>query len=201
MSPRLLLSTLVALAATSAPTATGHATLSWPMPATAQAAATPAAPSDPLLPRVRSAIEAAESGAFDATQYADIAGHALYPWVEYAALRRDIDTVPAERGGAFLQRHAGTAAGEAFREIWVAASARRKDWPAVLAAWKPALGAKSADLRCAQLQARLATGASDAQWIEDAKSAWRSSGKPLPGACDPVFDALTTKGALTPDPW
>ena len=48
---------------------------------------------DPQLPRVRAAIEAAERGGFDAAQYADLARHPLYGWIEYASLRRNIDTL------------------------------------------------------------------------------------------------------------
>ena len=47
MSPRLLLSTLMALATTAVPTATGHATLAWPAPGAAQAATSPAVRPDP----------------------------------------------------------------------------------------------------------------------------------------------------------
>ncbi|QSX79934.1 lytic transglycosylase domain-containing protein [Lysobacter solisilvae] len=178
----------------------GQSTLAWPARNAAQggaSASTAAVRPDAQLPRVRSAIEAAERDGFDAASFADIAGHPLYGWVEYAGLRHDIDSVSSERANAFLQRYGGQAAGEAFREMWVAAAARRKDWSTVLAAWKPALGARSSDLRCVQLQARQVLGRDDAQWIEDAKAVWRAGGKPLPATCDPVFDALAAKGALS----
>ena len=55
-------------------------------------------PADPRLPQVRAAIEAAERGDFDAATYASLADHPLYPWIEYAALRRDADTLPVAEG-------------------------------------------------------------------------------------------------------
>ena len=64
---------------------------------------------------VRGALEAAERGSFDAAQFPGIAGHPLHGWVEYAALRRSIDTLPTSQGQAFLQRQRGTAVAEAFR--------------------------------------------------------------------------------------
>lgn len=153
---------------------------------------------DPRLLRVRQAIETAERGDLDATQYADLARHPLYGWIEYAGLRRSIDSISNEQAQSFLTRYQGQAAGEAFREIWIAATARRKDWASLLAAWKPTI-AKNTALRCAQLQAREALGRADAAWVGEAQAVWRSTGKALPDGCDPVIDALAARGGLTPE--
>ena len=107
---------------------------------------------DPQLPAIRDALAAAERGNFDAGAQPQLAAHPLYGWVEYAALRRNIDSLPADQARAFLQRHPADAVGQAFRELWLAATARRQDWPAFLAAWRP--GIKAAALRCAELDAR-----------------------------------------------
>src|SRR3546814_15795521 len=64
------------------------------------------------------------------------------------------------------------------------------------ARWDPSIDEVA--LRCAELDARQATGATDAQWIKDAQDIWRSSGKSLPDACDPAFAALAAKGGLSP---
>lgn len=145
--------------------------------------------------QVRAAIEAAESGQFDAARYAQLSRDPLYGWIEYAALRRDIDTLPAPQAQAFLTRYQGQAVAEAFREIWLAAAARRQDWPAFRAAWSPSI--KDNALRCAELNARQATGAVDAQWSKDAQTIWRT-GKPLPGECETVFAVLAANGGLPP---
>lgn len=151
---------------------------------------------DPKLPRVRAALEDAELGRFDAARYDDLARHPLWPWIEYAALRRDIDNLTSDQAQAYLSRHRGQAAAEAFRESWIAAAARRQDWSSVLAAWSPQI--KSASLRCNELAARQALGRADAQWTRDAQAMWRT-GKSLPDACDAPMAGLSAQGGLPPE--
>ncbi|MFC3551309.1 transglycosylase SLT domain-containing protein [Lysobacter cavernae] len=169
-------------------------------PATSTKLPTP--PADPQLPRVRAAIEAAERGQYDAGQYADLARHPLFGWIEYAGLRRTIDTLPNAQGQAFLSRYNGQAVAATFREIWLPALARREDWPAFQAAWKPLPSDnlnKSTSLRCAELNARQALGRADAQWTRDAQAIWRSTGKSLPSECDAPLAVLAAQGGLTPE--
>ncbi|MFD0740296.1 transglycosylase SLT domain-containing protein [Lysobacter koreensis] len=190
---RPLVLALAALTTTFVTAACAQTTASAPI--AAPVPTTPAA--DPRLPRVRAALEAAERGGFDAAQYADLAGHPLYGWIEYASLRRGIDTLSNAQAQAFLARHGNQAVATAFRELWLAAAARREDWPAFLAAWKP--GTASVGLRCAELNARQALGRADARWIADAQQIWRSSGKSLPGECDAPLAVLAAKGGLPAD--
>ena len=149
------------------------------------------------LAQVANAIDAAGRGELEPGELAALASHPLHGWVEYAALRRELDTLPVARGEAFLARHRGEAVAEAFRADWLAALARRDDWRAFRAAWSADI--ESTALRCAELQARLQTGAADAGWNSDAQAVWTSSGKSLPDGCDPVFAALEERGALTPE--
>jgi soluble lytic murein transglycosylase len=152
---------------------------------------------DPQLPLVRAAIQAAELGQFNAVQYGSLSGHPLYGWIEYAALKRDIDTLPDAQGQAFLARYKGQAVAEAFRELWLAALSRREDWPAFRAAWSPTI--KGNVLRCAELNARQATGAADAQWTADAQALWGTlGGKATPKECEAPFAVLAAKGGLPP---
>lgn len=151
---------------------------------------------DPKLPRVRAALEDAELGRFDAAQYSDLASHPLFAWIEYAALRRDIDNVSAEQAQSFLKRNDGKAVSGVFRETWIAAAARREDWSSVLAAWDPKL--KGTSLRCSELAARQALGRADAQWTRDAQAIWRT-GKSLPEQCDAPIAALAAQGGLSPE--
>ena len=151
---------------------------------------------DASLQRVADAIDAAEHGKTDAARLAALVDHPLYGWIEYAGLRRDIDTLPVASGEGFLQRHRGTAVAGAFREIWLPALARREDWRAFNASWSPAI--KSTSLRCMSLQARAKTGGADAQWVSDAQAIWRSTGKSLPNECDAPLALLAEKGGLTP---
>lgn len=197
MLPRPLAIVLAALATTFVANACAQTTAS---PPNTLAATPPAPPADPQLARVRAAIDAAERGQFDAAQLADLARHPLYGWIEYAALRRSIDTISNTQAQSFLGRYGQQAVGEAFRELWLAAVARREDWPAFIAAWKPLASnnlGKSTVLRCAELNARQALGRTDAQWISDAQAIWRSTGKSLPSECDGPLAVLAARGGLT----
>jgi soluble lytic murein transglycosylase len=152
-----------------------------------------------IVPRrdeVRAAFSAAELGKLTPAQSAALADHPLAGWVEYAALRRDIDTLPAQRAQAFLAKYKGQAVAGAFRELWLAALSRREDWPTFRSAWDASI--TDVALRCAELDARQATGATDAKWISDAQEMWRSSGKALPSTCDAAFAVLASKGGVPP---
>ena len=142
------------------------------------------------------AIAAAEAGRFDAAQYPGIAAHPAYGWVEYAALRRNMDLMLPAQAQAFLGRYRGQPVAETFRADWLASRSRVKDWAGFRAAWSPQV--RSTSLRCAELNARLATGAADAQWTSDAQALWRSSAKAFPSECDEPFAALAMRGGLTP---
>lgn len=124
------------------------------------------------------------------------ANHPLQGWLEYAGLRRNIDTLPVAQAQAFLARHDGQPVAGLFREDWLAALAKRGDWTAFRAAWSPAI--ESTALRCAELDARERTGAADARWVQDAQAIWRGNGKSLPKECDTPFTALAARGGLAP---
>ena len=143
---------------------------------------------------IRSALVQAEAGRFDASRAASLASHPLYPWVEYADLRRRVETLPAAQAQSFLQRHEGQAVAEALRAAWLPALARRQDWRSFLAAWKPT---DNAILKCAELNARQATGKADTAWDAQAQAMWRSTGKALPDTCDPVFAILDYRKKLS----
>jgi len=153
-----------------------------------------AAPSsDAERTAMRAAIEGAEAGRVDLGGNAALRGSPIYAWLEYAGLRRDIDRLDNARAVDFLRRYQGQPVAEAFRSAWLPALARRQDWTALLANWKPT---DNVALRCAELDARQALGRADAQWTQDAQALWRSSGKSLPDGCDPVFAALQARGGL-----
>lgn len=149
---------------------------------------------DPTLAQARSALDAAERGEPETAPLA--AGHPLAGWVEYASLRKAIDTLPATDAQAFLSRYRGQAVAETFREQWLAVLAKREDWPSYRRVWSASV--KSAALRCAELNARQALGATDADWTADAQALWRSTGKSLPNECDAPMAVLAAKGGLEP---
>ncbi|KAF1712118.1 lytic murein transglycosylase [Pseudoxanthomonas kalamensis DSM 18571] len=147
-------------------------------------------------PQIENALRAAERGDYRAQDFPAVASHPLNGWVEFADLSRNVNTLSRARGEAFLKRYAGQAVAERFRDHWLAALARRQEWPAFLAAWQPN---DDAGLRCAWLNARQATGHLDDAWTADAQAVWTSSGKSLPNACDPVFALLASRGGLGPE--
>ncbi|MBN8212452.1 MAG: lytic transglycosylase domain-containing protein [Xanthomonadales bacterium] len=149
---------------------------------------------DPTLAQARTALDAAERGE---TETAPLpAGHPLAGWVDYAGLRKAIDTLPAADGQAFLSRYRGQAVAETFREQWLAVLAKREDWPSYRSAWSASI--KSSVLRCAELNARQALGATGADWTADARALWRSTGKSLPKECDAPMAVLAANGGLDP---
>ncbi len=150
---------------------------------------------DAQRPQIRAALDAAERGQFNAAQYPGLNSHPLYGWVELADLKRNIDTLSTAQAQSFLKRYEGQAVADSLRSAWLPALARRQDWPAFRAAWKPTTNVA---LQCAELNARQAMGKADAQWTTDAQAMWRSTGKSLPDGCDPVFAILDSKGGLSP---
>ncbi|WDS35464.1 transglycosylase SLT domain-containing protein [Pseudoxanthomonas sp.] len=152
---------------------------------------------DAQRPLVRSALEAAERGQSNASlpdPALALANHPLRGWIEFAQLKRNIDTTSNAQAQDFLKRYANQPVAAAFRSTWLPALARRKDWDALLANWQPT---ENTGLRCARLQALWVQGKADATWTKDAQDLWRTTGKPLPDGCDPVFAALTSQGQLT----
>lgn len=164
-----------------------------PQPEPAETAAPSAddTASDALLAR---ALGAAEAGTFAATDFPGITTHPAYGWVEYAALRRGIETVTARQAGEFLSRYAGQPVADAFRPQWLATLARRSDWNGFREAWSTDIDDPA--LRCTELTARAAAGALDAQWDADAQALWRDNGHSLPSQCDAVFARLAQRGRL-----
>ncbi len=144
---------------------------------------------------LRSAFEAAERGQLDDTTRARHATHPLAGWLEYTALRRDFDTMPADRGAAFLAKYREQPVAATFRNEWLAALAARQAWPTFLATWQDDIDDTA--LRCLQLNARLALGRTNAAWTRDVQAVWRSSGRSLPDACDAAFDALAAHDGLS----
>ncbi|MGI8561295.1 MAG: lytic murein transglycosylase, partial [Luteimonas sp.] len=140
----------------------------------------------------RAALASAERG----EQASLPSSHPLQGWVEYAGLRRNVETLAPAQGLAFLQRYRDQPVTQAFRETWLASLARRADWTTFGAAWSPAI--TNTALRCNELEARLRRGGNDAHWTRDVQAVWRSGGSSLPDACDPPFAALAAQGGLAP---
>ena len=158
------------------------------------AAAQGVAPPD--LSRQRPAIlegfRLAEQGALSLQDVARIADHPLRGWVEATSMRRQLAHATAREVRAVLQRYDGQPAADWLRDAWLMELARRGDWSTFRADYRHST---SNEFRCADLAARLATGAADAAWASDAQALWLT-GTPLPATCDPPFKALQSQGKL-----
>lgn len=144
---------------------------------------------------LRDAFEAAARGQLDDATRTRYMMHPLAGWLEYASLRRDFDTLPLERGAAFLLKYREQPVSQTFRNEWLAALAKRQEWQAFLAHWQDDINDQT--LRCMQLNARMALGRTDAVWTRDVQAAWSSSGRSLPTGCDAPFATLATQGNLS----
>lgn len=145
-------------------------------------------------PALRAAFEAAGRGPLEDLALAGFNGQPLAGWLEFAALRSRLDRLPLARGNQFLAAHPGEPVAAAFRPEWLKALARRNEWPAFLAQWDT--GIDDAGLRCLRLQALMASNRVDAAWTQQTQALWRSSGNPLPAACDGPFALLAAQGGL-----
>ncbi|MFN3844119.1 MAG: lytic murein transglycosylase, partial [Rehaibacterium terrae] len=109
--------------------------LLWLAPAGAADEAALAARRDEL----RHALQIAERGS--PAQYEAVAkrlaDHPLFPWLEYARLRRDLGTATPGRVEGFLRRFDGQPAAQLLREAWLGELIRRQDWPRFLATYRP----------------------------------------------------------------
>jgi len=139
---------------------------------------------------LRRALTAVEAG-----QAVPALTHPATPWVEYAALRRQLKTLRADEAQAFVDRHQGQAVAELFRSAWLRAAYERQDWGAVRAAWSEDID--DIALRCIALEARQHGGDTGPEWVQAAQELWSSSGNALPEECDATIAALEARAGLT----
>jgi len=79
--------------------------------------------------QLKAAIDAAERGQLDPRQAAALSRHPAYGWVEFAQLRRNIDTVDTGQAQAFLKRYDGQAVANSVCPRWPAARTGPLCWP------------------------------------------------------------------------
>lgn len=153
------------------------------------AAATASETSDALA---KQALTLAEQGRLDPATAQRVAGDPLTPWIDYATLHRNLDSVDAGSVRAFLDRNPGQVAASLLRDEWLGLLAQRHDWKTFRAFRSDDEGPK---LRCADLAAQLDGGPPDARWIDAAMTLW-NGGQAQPVDCDGVFAWLATQGKL-----
>ncbi|MBL8201490.1 MAG: transglycosylase SLT domain-containing protein [Chromatiales bacterium] len=131
-----------------------------------------------------------------ATQRRKLDGYVLAPYLDYAALRRDLRTLDAATARRFLEAEATTQLGTQFRREYLLELARRGDWPGFLAFDEPA-SATATLLRCQRVRALLAAGRTGAARTE-LLAIW-PTGQSLPDACDEPIATARSRGWLSAD--
>lgn len=124
-----------------------------------------------------------------ARPYAD---HPLAPYLDYAALRRQIEHIDTASISAFVERHADVPIAATLRTETLRALAKRQDWAGFRQLYT---GSNDAALRCADLLSRQSTPAA-AEWLDAAMTLWLN-GSSQPSQCDAVFDVLRRNNQLT----
>jgi soluble lytic murein transglycosylase len=117
----------------------------------------------------------------------------LLPYLEYAELNRQFNTLTAADVDRFIERHAGTVLATRLERQWLQTLVRAERWPEALRYYRPALA--STELTCQVLDARIKAG--DTAAFDVVAPLW-NVGRSQPNVCDPVFAAWLAAGHLTP---
>ncbi len=121
----------------------------------------------------------------------------LYPYLQAERLKSQIDDAGAAKEiETFLESHGEEPVARSLRRSWLMSLSERKAWVPYLAAYRPDVD-DTAAARCNALAARVALGRTDD--LEQAVISTYLSPKSVPDACDPAFDWLRQRGALTPE--
>lgn len=123
--------------------------------------------------------------------------YVIYDYLVATRLRRDLTTSPGEdldnAIDAFLRAHAGQPVARTLRTDWLVSLAGRRRWDWFL---PRATDLSTAQLICARLEGRLATG-DTASLAQEGIARWSLPQK-QPPECEPVFSWLRAQNLLTP---
>jgi len=121
----------------------------------------------------------------------------LYPYLEFAALKRRIGEVKRVEVEKYLGAWPDSLPAQGLRESFLAELARRGDWQDFLDLYAARGAAEfGVEMRCAALAARLARGQT-LDFTRDVEPVWLSS-QTLPDACDTAVAWSKTKDKITP---
>jgi soluble lytic murein transglycosylase len=142
----------------------------------------------------RVAYAAAQAGAPAAPDSGALRDYPLYPYLQAARLQRDLGADDAIR--TYLDENGAAPHARSLRRAWLEDLARRRQWETYLAQYLDDVDG-STTLRCHSLAARAALGR-DKGLEQDIVETWLAP-QSLPDACDPAFDWLRSRRALTSD--
>jgi len=118
----------------------------------------------------------------------------LYPYLRFAALKRDLGQAASKEVERFLEEHGDTPLAERLRRVWLKRLAGDAAWGDYVRLYR---SDESVERRCHYLQGLIATGR-DAEALPRIEPLWLT-GRSLPAACDPVLEAWREAGELTPE--
>lgn len=123
-----------------------------------------------------------------------VGDYPLRPYLEYAALMRDLATLPNTRVDAFLAQQAGTVLANRFERQWLSTLLDAGRTAELVRYYNPSNS--TAELTCQVLKARLDSG--DASALDAVAPLWNVTIS-QPNVCDPVFEAWLSAGRLEPE--
>jgi len=115
----------------------------------------------------------------------------LYPYLEYAELRRRIGTLPQRDVEAFLGRYGDDLLGVRLRNAWLDTLAAKQRWPDYLR-YSTDATSSTPERRCERAWAMLKSGET-ARAMEEATRIWLSP-RSLPKVCDRLFSTWIERG-------
>jgi soluble lytic murein transglycosylase len=122
----------------------------------------------------------------------ELTDYALYPYLEYRELRRNLGTSSDEEVEGFLERHPDLPLSFYLREAWLDLLARRGRWEKFLELYE---GGSDTRMECLAIRARIARGGDEAL-LDDIQALWLT-GRSQPKECDPAFDLLYASDRIT----
>ncbi len=139
----------------------------------------------------RAALNAGNLGRFEKLS-AELEGYALYPYLRYWWLQRNLGRVDPAEIRAFLQVHEGTPLEGRLRSAWLARLARKGAWTDYLKDYRDV---GSTELACHYVHAKLRSDQREEVW-EEIERLWLV-GQSQPDACDPAFKAWREAGRMS----
>ncbi|OQW94354.1 MAG: hypothetical protein BWK79_06310 [Beggiatoa sp. IS2] len=119
----------------------------------------------------------------------------LYYFLRYSYLKSRLTKVDATEIETFLKEYGQTAFGEMLRQDWLKELARQGDWSNFVQWYTPQ---KALTLRCQYVEARMQTGQSVPEVLQEAKELWLSP-KSQPDACNGAFSYLYSSALMNSD--
>ena len=143
----------------------------------------------------RQVLEQIERGAAIAlTEVRKQQDHPLFPYLEYAQLRRQLASAKPAEIERFLDRHVNLPISERLRGEWLGVLGKRQAWADYRRVYRQS---QNETLRCYAANAWLQVKATRTQGLKLAESLWLS-GRSVSDACNPAFAQLAVAGKITP---